>query len=345
MRRPNNQKTRGTLKRILTDEKSTSLRTKPSFSRSATESDLSMLKRNPSDLSLTVLPLDEVATRKAKRYSQREVDFTAVSQAAQARMKKKADVEQELRGAIAALKKPNPRMAVKELVEAADNRMAGSQANGLKPSNRRSFGQSIQVMATPSARRHKRKPVGIPSNLHKTDSEQEETEGNLPSGISQISRAPEALVVNSVSKCIHGGLNPSVEQTPTRGPLKVSNLITKHYSSLQASDPKSRAPSLTDKVEQSLPLASSASDGNLREKFGLSSEVFRTPTKHRPPLASSQPGIQEHDIENTPIQDMQVSLNIENPNATDPLVSPRGDGDEMSIYQRLGWDEDFNELM
>lgn len=89
-----------------------------------------MLKRNLGDPSLTMLPLNEVATRKAKRYSQREVDFTAVSQAAQARMKKKADVEQELQGAIAALKKPNPRMAVKELVEAADKRMAGSQANG-----------------------------------------------------------------------------------------------------------------------------------------------------------------------------------------------------------------------
>lgn len=37
-------------------------------------------------------------------------------------MRKKANIEQELQGAIAALKKPNPRMAVKELVEAAEQR-------------------------------------------------------------------------------------------------------------------------------------------------------------------------------------------------------------------------------
>ncbi|KAL9614859.1 MAG: hypothetical protein Q9167_000692 [Letrouitia subvulpina] len=344
MKRSVDRKSRGTLKRILTDEKSTSLRTKPSFSRAATESDLSMLKRNLSDPSLTVLPLNEVATRRAKRYSQREVDFTAVSQAAQARMKKKADVEQELQGAIAALRKPNPRMAVKELVEAADKRMAGSQANGLRPLHRRSLGQNIQVMATPSARRHKRKLVGIPSSLQGIDSDHEEMEGNLPSGMSQIPRAPEALVVNSVSRCIHEGLNPSVEQTPSRGPSKVSNLIIRHYSSLQASDPKGRASSSTDKVEQSLPLASSASDRSLKENFGLS-EVFRTPTKQRPPLSGSQPGNPEHDVENTPIQDMQALSNTENPNATDPLIFPKGDRDEMSIYQRLGWDDDFNELM
>lgn len=35
-------------------------------------------------------------------------------------------MERELQGAIAALKRPNPRMAVKELVEDAEKRTAGS---------------------------------------------------------------------------------------------------------------------------------------------------------------------------------------------------------------------------
>lgn len=50
------------------------------------------------------------------------------SQAAEARLKKKASVEQELKGAIDALKRPNPRMVVKELVEAAEKRAAGPHA-------------------------------------------------------------------------------------------------------------------------------------------------------------------------------------------------------------------------
>lgn len=74
------------------------------------------------------VPLNRSTFHKSNRYSQREVDLTAFSQAAEAKAKKKADVEQELHGAIAALKRPNPRMAVKEFVEAADRRAAGPKA-------------------------------------------------------------------------------------------------------------------------------------------------------------------------------------------------------------------------
>ena len=66
-----------------------------------------------------------------KRYSQREVDLHTTSQANEAKLKKKSRVEQELRGAIAALKKPNPRMAVKELVEDAERRAAASHSRSM----------------------------------------------------------------------------------------------------------------------------------------------------------------------------------------------------------------------
>ena len=81
------------------------------------------MKRQVSDTCLWSIPLNKVAM--SKRYNQREVDLRAASQATEAKMKKKASIEQELRGAIAALKKPNPRMAVKELVEATEKRAAG----------------------------------------------------------------------------------------------------------------------------------------------------------------------------------------------------------------------------
>ena len=118
------RKPRRTLERVLTDEISRSRR--PSLSRSATESIVPDLKREMSDTSLSAVPLNRLNLEKSKRYSQREVDLNAVSQAAEARLKKKASVEQELKGAIAALKKPNPRMAVKEFVEAAEKRAAES---------------------------------------------------------------------------------------------------------------------------------------------------------------------------------------------------------------------------
>lgn len=85
------------------------------------------LKREVSDMSLSAVPLNRLNLQKSKRYSQREVDFIAVSHTVEARLKKKASIEQELQGAIAALKKPNPRVAVKELVEAAEKRAAESR--------------------------------------------------------------------------------------------------------------------------------------------------------------------------------------------------------------------------
>lgn len=114
------RKPRRTLERVLTDERSASQKPPASLSRSATAPVLPQVKHEVSDTSLSSIPLNKVAMQ--KRYSQREVDLYATSQAAEAKLKKKARVEQELQDAIAALKKPNPRMAVKELVEDAERR-------------------------------------------------------------------------------------------------------------------------------------------------------------------------------------------------------------------------------
>ncbi len=120
------RKPRRTLERVLTDERSASQRPPPSLSRSATDSMLPRMKREESDISLSSIPLNRVAMH--KRYSQREVDLNAASQATEAKLKRKAKVDQELQGAIAALERPNPRMAVKELVEDAERRIAGSRS-------------------------------------------------------------------------------------------------------------------------------------------------------------------------------------------------------------------------
>ena len=124
---PPQRKPRRTLERVLTEEKCLQSR-KPSLSRSATDSALLGLKREASDTALSVVGLNRPMLQKTQRYSQREVDLKAVSQSTETKLQKKAAVERELQGAIAALKKPNPRMAVKELVEAAEKRTAGSNS-------------------------------------------------------------------------------------------------------------------------------------------------------------------------------------------------------------------------
>lgn len=125
-RRPS-QKSRRTLERVLTDDRMAARRPSPALLRSATDSMLPSLKREVSDVSISSLPMNKIPLHKLKRYSQREVDLGLASQANEAKLKKKAGVERELQNAIAALKRPNPRMAVKEFVEAADKRAVGSR--------------------------------------------------------------------------------------------------------------------------------------------------------------------------------------------------------------------------
>ncbi len=82
-------------------------------------------------MSLSNVPVARPTLHPSKRYSQREVDLTAVSQAKEAKMKKKAELEQELQGVIATLKRPNPRMAVKEFVESAERRATGAKTRSM----------------------------------------------------------------------------------------------------------------------------------------------------------------------------------------------------------------------
>lgn len=88
---------------------------------------LPSLKREVSDVSMSSTTGNKVPLHKLRRYSQREVDLSAASQANEARLKKKAGVEKELQNAIAALKRPNARMAVKELIEDAEKRATSSR--------------------------------------------------------------------------------------------------------------------------------------------------------------------------------------------------------------------------
>lgn len=57
-----------------------------------------------------------------KSFTQREVDLSAMTKFNEARARKKANVEDELKTAIATLKKPNRGLAVKEVMADAEAR-------------------------------------------------------------------------------------------------------------------------------------------------------------------------------------------------------------------------------
>ena len=118
VQRSQNRKPRKTLERVLTDNKIASQNRPPPLARSATDSVLPNLKKELTEPPLSALP----PTKQMLLQSRREVDLTAIYKATEAKRKRKEAIDEELQSAIAALKKPNPRLAVKDFVESVERR-------------------------------------------------------------------------------------------------------------------------------------------------------------------------------------------------------------------------------
>ncbi|KZF22230.1 hypothetical protein L228DRAFT_261425 [Xylona heveae TC161] len=112
------------LSRVSSDARVSYSRPQRSFARSATESAIPGLKRETSETPLLEIP--EIDTTqpllsnrrdllKSKRFTQREVDLSMLHPVAEAKLRKRStNVEEELREAIAAIKKPNRQLAMKD---------------------------------------------------------------------------------------------------------------------------------------------------------------------------------------------------------------------------------------
>ena len=243
-RPPVTKRPRKTLERVLTESKirpsprsrSNSTAAPPSLHRSITESALPSLKREHSEQSLVSIPPNRAPSiHVQKRYSQREVDLcSAAAAATEAKLKRRAVVEQELKGAIAAMKKPNARMAVKELIEASEERKKVTEKGRKRKSEpvRNPFagGLGVQVMATPMKSRTRgllQRP-GLPRMaatqplpfLGAPEREVEEAElEEIPQ--SSVERVSESIMKPSVRRddAHHRG----IEHTPTKGSARLTS--------------------------------------------------------------------------------------------------------------------------
>ncbi|KAL8739042.1 MAG: hypothetical protein Q9181_000224 [Wetmoreana brouardii] len=345
VKRAQPRQARRTLERVLTDDMRSQRHT-PTLSRSATDSILPNLKREPSETALNALPAKKATLHESKRYSQREVDLRAVSQAAEAKIRKKANVEEELRGAIAALKRPNPRMAVKEFVEAAERRAAGAKSRKSKNPVWNPLAQSVQVMATPSANRRKDVFATLPSQVPTSAIMPQELEEIPPSS---CTRVPASAIKPPTERIVDSNprpkkrLMPTGDQTPTRGPSKHSNLNIaatprlglegkKVYITNQSSINSRLPPSILDSsksVSEELPPPASGVQG--------------TPSRRR---SASRTGILPRaGVEGIPLKPLEsVSGNLM-PTSNNVTPSPLSNEGGVSIYKSLGWDDDVDELV
>ena len=361
--RPQPKRPRKTLERVLTDERIAARRPQPMLSRSATDSALPSFKRELSEVSLSAVPAYRPTIQNSRRYSQREVDLTAVSQATEAKIQRKAAIEKELKGAIATLKRPNPRMAVKEFVDSADRRTTGFQPKSRKASSpkRNPFGSGVQVMATPKANRQSDFRHNLPALPNTQTAEPEFITRSSDPRIPSSSIRPKATSLfyprkrnlsRTPSKPILPRLNyTSIKATPSRHTLLPSQ------TSLGANT-VSRS-SLGHEHEHDEPsspeLPQFRSNESLFKRSGLSSKTSFTPSKAQRRQFLNE-SIVEGSIRNTPIKVIvEPAIVTDRPSNRRDInecleVSPdtkcpkQQAGAQESIYDALGWDDGIDDL-
>ncbi|KAL8712267.1 MAG: hypothetical protein Q9220_003418 [cf. Caloplaca sp. 1 TL-2023] len=346
LHKPPPQQVRRTLERVLTDEK-TGRRRPPMLSRSATDSVLPTLKREPSETSLSTIPSKKTTLHKSHRYNQREVDLTAVSQAVEVKMKKKADLEQEIESAIATLKRPNPRMAVKELVEASDRRATGAKSRKSTKPVWNPSARGVQVMATPTANRRRNVLPGKVPQLQALSILDEDSATIPPSSCTHV---PASTTKQSVDVPMGVGENlprkrvaPTIEQTPTRGPSKHSQSILRTQSSSafdEAGVPMVPASTLKAKHPPSF---LNTNRNNTDQLPSMTFDVQQTPSRRV--SVGTKDSLSRVRVESTPTKTLRsISGNAIGP-TTNITSSPGFHEGGISIYKSLGWDDDFDELM
>ena len=263
------------LARTITDDKSANPKRIPSLSRAATEPMLTHLKREGSEISLTSIPTSKTTTM--KRYSQREVDLQAQSKSAEARLKKKAEIDQETQDAIAALRKPNRDMTAKPYADAVYKRERVPQPKKPKPPARDPL--APLVLATPRKENkvvsfHQSFPLLSDGVLHDVEATPS-TALKVPCSTykpNERSKPAPSMHFMGASR-----LNVDVKHTPTRGESKFRN------------QPASPSTASNQAIKVSLPSGRS-SGGNggqctadVRSQLPLNSAVLlETPTKVQP---------------------------------------------------------------
>ena len=139
----NQSQPRRTLKRMLTDEARSRLASRrpsvlPSLTRSATAPAASHSKREGTETPFSAvsaresqsLPVSRGGILGSERLGQREVDFCRNANRAETKRATQAAIKDELKGAIATLKKPNRGLAVQEYVNSCDRRTLDLSKNG-----------------------------------------------------------------------------------------------------------------------------------------------------------------------------------------------------------------------
>ena len=322
---PDTKKSRRSLARVATDTTAiTQRRPTPSLNRSTTDSALlNGIKREGSEVPLGAIPFQRSPSNAArhslsqfKHLKGREIDLTTPSAAVSAKMKQKKRVEEDLKEAITALKKPNRGLAVGGYVDDLEKRGLGSVGKSSKAPATRKV-KDIQVSATPRGVRRTKNMERTPFHNPFRDQEAPSSSLCIPSsGVRQTVPATVQRYKGSIAETpskptskegLPGPARRIIFATPIKGRPVRAEPPADIFST-----PVKAAPSAILCTPIKLP-ASSPPIANTPYAPGISV----TPTKTATPLAEDA----------IPIFATPAKRVVEEP---------------PDLFQALGWDDDYD---
>ncbi|KAF5583661.1 dna replication regulator sld3 [Fusarium pseudoanthophilum] len=283
--------------------------------RSATSTSLPGIKREASDPSLAKSVLNaepDLMNRKSGPLSR----SSSVTNLQDAKSNKKAQVEAELKEAISSLRKPNREVVGKALAEAAERRATvGSSAKKVRRPGRSSLGGSV-VKATPANTRFR----DVFAKPHVADTPIMSTEDVIP---------PSSLPSIVPSTGFRGAQRDGLGQSPTPDIERIGSTPTKAGSSFI------RRPRIDEDV---LPFPPSSP--SLERRIISAADLFNpsgvTNRKRKVSFTFSR----DDELLATPVKGMKTK-NIDFENQAAESMPAKS----VSIYEKLGWDDDLDDLL
>ncbi|KAJ4320160.1 hypothetical protein N0V94_003521 [Neodidymelliopsis sp. IMI 364377] len=333
---PETKKSRRSLARVSTDTTGKiGDRSTPSLARSVTDTALlrQSIKRETSEAPLSAIPFQRSPSRARQSMSQlrhlqgREMDLTTTSAAAAAKLKHKARVEDDLKEAIATLKKPNRDLAAGSYMADIEKRGLGSANRSRKPANPvRKVVKDVQVTATPRAGRRTKNMIEQTPVRHHQDPfiRPAATEAAPLSDLcipSSGVRQPSSVVPGTIQRSVTARelAHTGVAETPSKAPT------TKMFTSGAAR-----------RTIFATPVKTSTSTRLFREDEHSTSNIFETPTKKVGSSPSTISNQVPPMVAATPVKALAKSVEA-TPIA---FATPAKTADESSIYDVLGWNDD-----
>ncbi|KAF2794891.1 hypothetical protein K505DRAFT_324445 [Melanomma pulvis-pyrius CBS 109.77] len=323
---PEAKKSRRTLARVATDTTAhvTRRRPTPSLHRSTTDSALlNGIKREGSEVPLGAIPFQRSPSNAArhsmsqlKHLKGREIDLTTPSAAVSAKLQQKKRVEEDLKEAILALKKPNRGLAAGIYVDDVERRGVGSSKSKKAPSATRKVSKDVQVSATPRAVRRTKNIERTPFHDPFVRDHDAPPSSNFcipSSGVRQTA--------------------PTIAETPSKPPSR-ADLTGPARKIIFATPVKGRAPAPESSAIFSTPIQAASP----QTSFAAETSVFCTPMKS---LASSPPNPAPAPapvVSATPTKEGATTRHL--PMTVFSTPAKRIEEPSDNIFDALGWNDD-----